>query len=99
MIGQGKVPALRAAQALGLAAFGSASLLQGRLSVELPPEITGAFPEAASAAQCAIQFARSAAGMTASLVGLSNPEHAREIFALSGVSPAEPSRVMALFDS
>jgi aryl-alcohol dehydrogenase-like predicted oxidoreductase len=97
MIGQGKVPVLRAAQALGLSVFGSATLLQGRLAADLPEEVVEAFPEATTAARRAIQFARSPAGMTASLVGTSTAEHARDDFGLSGVSPADPARVMALF--
>ncbi len=56
----------------GLAAFGSASILQGRLAGELPDEIADAFPEARTAAQQALQFSRSAPGMTAALVGVSS---------------------------
>ncbi len=97
-IGQGKVPALRAAQALGLCVFGSATLLQGRLAAGLPEEIDEALPEATTPARRAIQFSRSASGMTTSLVGVSDPDHAREDFGLSGVPPADPSRIMALFE-
>lgn len=96
-IGQGRVPVLRAAQSLGLGVFGSATLLQGRLSNELPEEVSQAFPEAGTPAQQAIQFARSAAGMTASLVGAARVEHAREDFALAQVPPAKPATVMGLF--
>ena len=96
-IGQGRVPVLRAAQALGLCVFGSATLLQGRLAGELPEDVGKAFPEAATAARQAIQFSRSAGGMTTSLVGASKPDHARDVFGFSAVSPAEPARVMALF--
>lgn len=96
-IGQGRVPVLRAAQALGLCVFGSATLLQGRLAVELPDEVGQAFPEATTAARQAIQFSRSAAGMTTSLVGASRLEHARDDFGLSEAPPADPSRVTALF--
>jgi hypothetical protein len=35
--------------------------------------------------------------MTAALVGVSTPEHARENFGLGGVPPAEGNRVLALF--
>jgi predicted aldo/keto reductase-like oxidoreductase len=96
-IGQGRVPVLRAAQALGLCVFGSATLLQGRLAAGVPEEIDEAFPEAATPARRAIQFSRSAAGMTTSLVGVSTLEHARDDFALCGTPPAEPARVTALF--
>lgn len=98
LIGQGKVSVLRAGQALGLAVFGSATLLQGRLAGELPEEVSLAFPEATSPARRAGQFARSAAGMTTSLFGAAHPDHARDDFGLSAVSPAEPARVMALFE-
>src|SRR5207244_2597968 len=92
-----RLPALAAASALGLAVFGSASLLQGRLAADLPEEVERAFPEAATGAQQALQFSRSAAGMTTSLVGVARVEHARDNFALAGAPPAEPERVMGLF--
>lgn len=93
----GGISALSAAAGLNLAVFGSASLLQGRLSGDLPEEIVEAFPEALSGSQRALQFSRSAPGMTASLVGVSDPAHARDNFALSAVAPADPGRVLALF--
>ena len=93
----GRQSALAAARSGGLAAFGSASLLQGRLAGDLPEEIVEAFPEAHSGAQRAVQFSRSAPGMTVSLVGVSDPDHARDTFALATVDPADPSRVMGLF--
>jgi aryl-alcohol dehydrogenase-like predicted oxidoreductase len=96
-IGQGRVPVLRAAQSLGLCVFGSATLLQGRLAGELPEEVGQAFPEATTPARQAIQFSRSAAGMTTSLVGAARLEHARDDFGLAEVAPADPSRVAALF--
>lgn len=95
----GRLSALSAAQSFGLAAFGSASLLQGRLAADLPEEVGEAFPEALTGAQQALQFSRSAPGMTASLVGACHLEHAREDFALARVAPAEPSRVLSLFKS
>jgi aryl-alcohol dehydrogenase-like predicted oxidoreductase len=94
----GRLPALAAARALNLAAFGSASLLQGRLAEELPEEMAEAFPEAPSAAQQALQFARSAPGVTTSLVGASSGEHAQEDFALCRVAPAPPEKVLSLFE-
>ncbi|HSP93244.1 MAG TPA: aldo/keto reductase [Thermoanaerobaculia bacterium] len=93
----GRISALAAAGSHDLAVFGSASLLQGRLSGDLPEEIVEAFPEALSGSQRALQFSRSAPGMTTSLVGVSDPGHARDDFALSAVEPADPARVLALF--
>jgi len=92
-----RLPALAAARALGLAAFGSASILQGRLAADLPPEIEEAFPGLETDAQRALQFSRSAPGGTCALVGASTPEHAREDFGVSRVPPAPEDAVMGLF--
>jgi aryl-alcohol dehydrogenase-like predicted oxidoreductase len=94
---EGRAPALSAAARLHLAAFGSASILQGRLAVELPEPIEEALSEARPGAQKALQFARSAPGMTTSLVGVSTLAHALEDFALAIVPPADPSVVLGLF--
>jgi aryl-alcohol dehydrogenase-like predicted oxidoreductase len=93
----GRTPALIAAEEAGLAAFGSASLLQGRLTADLPAEVAAAFAGATTDAQRALQFSRSAPGMTTALVGVSSPEHAGENFALAQVSPADRAGVLALF--
>ena len=93
----GRVSALEAAREMGLAAFGSASILQGRLAAPLPEEIEAAFADASPGACRALQFARSAPGMTASLVGVSTPAHAREDFALAKIAPADPATVVGLF--
>src|SRR5262249_36665085 len=93
----GRQPALLAAREEGAAAFGSASILQGRLSAELPEEIAEAFPGLASSAQVALQVSRSAEGMSAGRVGVSGPEHAGEDFELSRHAPAPPERVLSLF--
>jgi aryl-alcohol dehydrogenase-like predicted oxidoreductase len=93
----GRLPALAAAAELGLAAFGSASLLQGRLAAGLPEDLREAFPECDSAARTALQFARSAPGITTALSGVSSPSHARDNFGLSRVAPASADRIRALF--
>lgn len=93
----GRTPALIAAEEAHLAAFGSASLLQGRLSADLPEEVAAAFAGATTDAQRALQFSRSAPGMTTALVGVSTPEHAGENFALAQISPADRAGVLALF--
>jgi aryl-alcohol dehydrogenase-like predicted oxidoreductase len=92
-----RLPALAAARSLGLATFGSASILQGRLSADLPPVIEEAFPGLETDAQRALQFSRSAPGATCALVGASRPEHAREDFAVARVAPAAEDAVMGLF--
>jgi aryl-alcohol dehydrogenase-like predicted oxidoreductase len=96
--GQGRQAALTAARTLGLAAFGSASILQGRLAaVDLPEEIAVAFPGLQTSGQQALQFARSAPGVTTALVGVSSPEHAIENFALAKIAPLAPERILGLF--
>ena len=94
---EGRRPALEAARSLGLAAFGSASLLQGRLSGDLDEEIVECFPTLETSAQRALQFSRSAPGMTTALVGVSSPEHAAEDFGLARVEPAPAERILGLF--
>ena len=95
--GTGRIPALEAASEMGLAAFGSSSLAQGRLArAELPQELAEAFPEVDSSARLALQFVRSAPGLTTALVGVSSPEHTSENFGLSGVPPAAPETVLGL---
>jgi aryl-alcohol dehydrogenase-like predicted oxidoreductase len=93
----GRLPALAAASGMGLGVFGSASLLQGRLAAGLPEDLREAFPECESAARTALQFARSAPGLTSSLAGVSDPSHARDDFGLSRLPPAGPDRLLALF--
>lgn len=92
-----RLPALEAARSLGLAAFGSASLLQGRLSGDLMDEVVECFPALESSAQRALQFSRSSPGMTTALVGVSSPQHAAEDFGLARVEPAPAERILGLF--
>lgn len=94
----GRMPAFSAAAALGLAAFGSASISQGRLAaVDFPDEVVDAFPGAETSVLQALQFARSSPGVTVALVGVSNPEHAAEDFSLARVPPADPGILAGLF--
>jgi aryl-alcohol dehydrogenase-like predicted oxidoreductase len=97
-VGDRRMPALDACAELGLAAFGSVPLLQGRaVGVDFPEAVADAFPEAESSLAQALQFARSAPGVTAALVGVSDPEHAAEDFALARIPPAPGARVLDLF--
>jgi aryl-alcohol dehydrogenase-like predicted oxidoreductase len=91
------VPALVAARRLGLHAFASASILQGRLARRLPPEIADAFPGLRTDAQRALQFSRSAPGVAVALVGMATAEHVRENLELASIPPAGPEAFAALF--
>jgi aryl-alcohol dehydrogenase-like predicted oxidoreductase len=91
------VPALIAAQKLNVAVFTSASILQGRLSHGLPPEIAAVFPDLASDAQRALQFSRSAPGVTTALVGMSSTEHVEENLAIAATEPVATEAYRGLF--
>ncbi len=73
----GAKSALWFANDAGLAAFTSASIMQGRLASELPEEVAAKL-EGETDAQRAINFARSAPGVTSSLVGMGSPAHVAE---------------------
>lgn len=96
-IGEAVVPTLVAARTLGIAVFASASIHQGRLSRDLPPRIGELFPGFATDAQRALQFARSAPGVTTALVGMSSPGHVVENLALAGHAPAPAEAYQQLF--
>ena len=74
---EGTESALRFAQRAGLNVFTSASIGQGRLTAGLPESVAERL-EGDVPAQKAINFARSAPGVTGALVGMSTPEHVRE---------------------
>ena len=82
-----KVSLLQAAQALGIAVIGSATLYQGRLTHGLPGsvrEILGLKTDSENA----IQFSRSAPGILTSLIGMGQREHVRKNIKPALVSPA-----------
>ena len=55
------------------------------------------FPGFSTDAQRALQFARSAPGVTTALVGMSNPSHVVENLALAAQDPAPPEAYQRLF--
>ncbi|GAB6862301.1 aldo/keto reductase [Haloplanus litoreus] len=89
--------ALEVAHALGVDVFTSASLAQGDLSTELPAsvdaELSGDTP-----AQRAINFARSAPGVTCALVGTSDPNHVAENVAAGTFDPLGARAFDAVFE-
>ena len=72
--GEATQSALWFAANAGLDVFTSASIAQGELANELPSEVAAVL-EGETTVQRAINFARSAPGVTSSLVGMSRPEH------------------------
>jgi aryl-alcohol dehydrogenase-like predicted oxidoreductase len=73
-LGKKNVSILSAAHQLGVAVIGSATLYQGRLVHSLPPFIRQTLGMKADS-ENAIQFARSAPGLTTALIGMGNSVH------------------------
>jgi aryl-alcohol dehydrogenase-like predicted oxidoreductase len=85
-----------AARELRIAVMGSATLFQGQLAHGLPPylgKMLGTRTDAASA----IQFARSAPGISTSLIGMGHIEHVSENLKLAQQPPATLKTWMSLF--
>jgi len=73
----GPQSALRLAHEAELDVFTSASIMQGRLAEEIPDAVRAEL-NGDTLAQRAINFARSAPGVTTALVGMGSPDHVRE---------------------
>ncbi len=69
---------VEAANALGLAVMTSATLMQSRLTTNLPAAIAETFPALTKDAQRAIAFVRALPGVTTALVGMKRVEHVHE---------------------
>lgn len=89
--------ALQYARDAGLNVFTSASLGQGDLSAGLPPEVA-AQVAGETPAQRAINFARSAPGVTASLVGMGSPAHVAENVGAGRSEPLGAAAFDAVFE-
>ncbi len=90
------VTLVRAAAALGISLIGSAALLQARLR-NLPPLAGEALGQPSDLLN-ALQFARSAPGMTTALVGMSRAAHVAENLRLVSVPPAAQEQFLRLFE-
>jgi aryl-alcohol dehydrogenase-like predicted oxidoreductase len=89
--------ALRYAHERGLDVFASASIGQGDLARSIPPEIDAELA-GDTPAQRALNFARSAPGVTAALVGSSRPEHVAENVAAGTFDPLGARAFDAVFE-
>jgi len=88
---------LEAAERLGISVVASASILQGRLSYNLPDAIAETFDGLQTDAQRSIQFVRSTPGLTAALIGMKNSSHVEENMKVATLPPAPPDKFMSLF--
>jgi aryl-alcohol dehydrogenase-like predicted oxidoreductase len=91
------VSVLEAASALGVTVMASASILQGKAARGLAEHIREPLGSLATDAQTAIQFVRSAPGITTALVGMSSREHVEENLQLVRVAPAPSEDFQRLF--
>ena len=90
---------LEAAVELGITVISSASIFQGRVAQGLPKELRESLGSLPTDAQSAIQFVRSAPGITTALVGMSRIEHVEENLQLTGVEPLKLEQFMQLFST
>lgn len=81
---------------LDITVIASASLLQGQVARNLPKSVAEAFG-LENDAERALQFARSAPGITTALVGMSRVEHAKANARLASVPPATVEEFSKLF--
>jgi aryl-alcohol dehydrogenase-like predicted oxidoreductase len=92
-----RVSVLEYAHAAGLHVVTSASLGQGALAASIPPAIAAELA-GDTTAQRAINFARSAPGVTTSLVGMSSSDHVAENIAAGTFDPMGASAFDAVFE-
>jgi aryl-alcohol dehydrogenase-like predicted oxidoreductase len=91
-----QITVMEAASELGITLVASASLLQGQVARNLPAFVAEAFG-LDNDAERALQFARSAPGITTALVGMSRAEHVRANTKLVSIPPATIDQFSNLF--
>lgn len=94
--GKGKVSLLSAASRLGIAVMGSATLYQGNLTHGLPG-VVGRILGLQTDAENAIQFSRSAPGLTAALIGMASKQHVESNLKPALAPIAQPEEWKKLF--
>jgi aryl-alcohol dehydrogenase-like predicted oxidoreductase len=82
----------------GMIVVASATLMQGRLSHDLPDSLEQRFSGLKTDAQRAIQFTRSTPGITTALVGMSQAAHVAENLAIAAVPPLLEDAYFGLFE-
>ena len=91
-----KMSVLTAASRLGIVVMGSATLHQGQLTHGLP-DFIGKILGMKNDAENAIQFSRSAPGVTTALIGMGHKEHVVANLQATFVPPATPEEWVKLF--
>jgi aryl-alcohol dehydrogenase-like predicted oxidoreductase len=95
----GLAPLLEAAAENNIKVVTSAPMLQGRVLGRLPGSLRAKFASDLTDAQRAIQFARSAPGVTVTLAGMSLAAHVDENLHLRDVPPMSTAEFAAVFES
>ena len=96
-LGSHQVSTLEAASGLGVTVISSASIFQGRVAHDLPKDLRTTLGSLSTDAQSAIQFVRSAPGITTALVGMSSLKHVEDNLQLASVEALQLERFMQLF--
>jgi aryl-alcohol dehydrogenase-like predicted oxidoreductase len=84
---------------LGLTIMASASMLQARLSQNLPTSLAEHLPGLTSDSQGALQFVRSTPGITTALVGMSQRAHVEENLKLTTIAPVSAAAIQTLLNA
>ena len=98
-VADGLASLLEIAQDSGVTVMASAPLLQSRLLGRLPDSLRARFDGCATDAQRALQFTRSAPGLTTALVGMSSVEHVEENLSLMQIPPMNAQDYGELFEN
>ena len=90
---------LEAAERLDITVMCSASIYQSKLAHNLPPFVAEALKGMSTDAQRAIQFVRSAPGVTTALVGMSQRSHVEENMMVAKTPPAPIEEFLQMFSN
>jgi len=94
-VGAATIPVMQAAEQLGLYVMTSASILQGKLSRNLPPALAQVLDGLRTDAQRALQFVRSTPGVGTALCGMRSLAHVEENAALVSMPPVPSDRLFS----
>lgn len=98
-VGAGWVSAVEACERYDMMVMSSASLMQGRLTKNLPGSLKQVLKGFKTDAQCALQFIRSTPGISSALVGMKSAAHVEENLQVGKVSPLNRELFAKLFSS
>ena len=95
-VGGKTVSMIQAARELGVSLVASASLLQTHLAGKVSPSIHGVLG-LRNDLECALQFVRSAPGISTALVGMRRVDHVKANLTLAGIPPVSQEQFRRIF--